>query len=142
MSRSGSPGHILSRLNEMEPVPVACETRSRLQTGRGTRKLENSMHKVIFPLMSAAVLAAAFVAEPAQAEPRGYYEVTGVEADDMLKMRAGPGANYKIIVGLPNGTVLWLHSCERSGSTSWCKISLKEVRGLRGYVSSAYLQKM
>ena len=83
----------------------------------------------------------AMVAAPVQAEPRGLYEVSGVEDEDMLKMRAGPGVGYRIIVGLPNGTELWVQGCERSGSTSWCKVSLKEARTLRGYVSGAYLKR-
>jgi uncharacterized protein YraI len=77
----------------------------------------------------------------ATAEPKGYYTVVGVEDEDMLKMRAGPGIGYRIIVGLPNGTQVWLQSCERSGNTSWCKVSLREARGLKGYVSAAYLQR-
>ena len=96
------------------------------------------MRRVIFTLMAAAVLGAT----PLLAEPRGYYEVSGVEADDMLKMRAGPGINFKIVLGLPNGTAVWVHSCDRSGNTSWCKVSLKEARGMRGYVSGAYLRKL
>lgn len=100
------------------------------------------MQKAIFTFLTAVVLGAALGAGPAKAEPKGYYEVSGVEADDMLKMRAGPGVGYRIVVGLPNGTALWVHGCERSGSTSWCKVSLKQARGLKGYVSSAYLRKM
>ncbi|MGB8814956.1 MAG: SH3 domain-containing protein [Paracoccaceae bacterium] len=100
------------------------------------------MHKVIFTLLTVMALAGTFGAAPAKAETRGYYEVTGVEADDMLKMRAGPGVGYRIVVGLKNGTALWLQGCERSGNTSWCKVSLKQARGLKGYVSSAYLRKM
>lgn len=96
------------------------------------------MRRVIFTLMATVVLGAA----PVAAEPRGYYEVSGVEADDMLKMRAGPGINFKIVLGLPNGTAVWVHSCDRSGNTSWCKVSLKEARGMRGYVSGAYLRKL
>jgi uncharacterized protein YraI len=98
------------------------------------------MNKVIF--MLAVAFCAACGAAPAQAEPKGYYEVIGVEGDDLLKMRAGPGVGYRIVVGLPNGTELWLQSCEPSGNTSWCKVSLKQARGLKGYVSSAYLQKL
>ena len=100
------------------------------------------MRKAIFTMLAAGILGTACSAVPAKAEPSGYYEVTGVEADDMLKMRAGPGTGYRVIVGLPNGTELWVHGCERSGSTSWCKVSLKQARGLKGYVSGAYLRKM
>ncbi len=100
------------------------------------------MRKTIFSTCAALALGPLLAVSPAQAEPRGYYEVAGVEADDMLKMRAGPGVGYRVIVGLPNGTVLWVQSCERAGSTSWCKVSLKQARALKGYVSSAYLRKM
>lgn len=98
------------------------------------------MRTVILTMLAAMAINSASGA--ASAEPRGTYEVIGVEGDDMLKMRAGPGVNFKIIVGLPNGTVLWLHSCDRSGNTSWCKVSLKEARGLKGFVSGAYLRKL
>lgn len=100
------------------------------------------MQKPAFAPLAAALLGAALAVVPAQAEPSGTYEVVGVEGDDMLKMRAGPGVGYKIVLGLPNGTLLWVQSCERSGSTSWCKVSLKQARGLKGYVSGAYLRKM
>jgi uncharacterized protein YraI len=99
------------------------------------------MNRTVFTLIIAAILVVASDAGQARAEPRGFYEVVGVEGDDLLKMRAGPGVGYKIVVGLPNGTALWVQSCEPSGNTSWCKVSLKQARGLKGYVSSAYLQK-
>ena len=74
-------------------------------------------------------------ADPAEANSGGYYEVVGVKGDDMLKLRAGPGTGYNVIVGLPNGTVLRIHSCEQIGSNEWCKVSLKQARKLKGYVS-------
>jgi uncharacterized protein YraI len=104
--------------------------------------LEKLMNKFIFTFIAAQALGTACGAGPAMAEPSGYYQVTGVEGDDLLKMRAGPGVGYKIVVGLPNGTAVWVNTCERSGSTSWCKVSLKQARRLKGYVSSAYLRKM
>jgi uncharacterized protein YraI len=58
----------------------------------------------------------------------------------MLKMRAGPGTGYDVIVGLPNGTHLRVRSCERTGSTVWCRASLKQAPGLKGYVSQAYIR--
>lgn len=48
-----------------------------------------------------------------------YYMVAGVEEGDMLKMRAGPSIGYKVIVGIPNGTVLRIYSCEQTGGTRW-----------------------
>ena len=99
------------------------------------------MRNTLFPLIGALVLGASLAPHPAQAERSGYYQVIGVEEDDMLKMRAGPGIGYRVVVGLPNGTVVWVQSCERAGNTSWCKVALKEARGLKGYVSGAYLQR-
>jgi uncharacterized protein YraI len=106
------------------------------------RKVGKSMHKLILAVLTVMALAVTFGAAPVTAEPRGYYEVTGVEADDMLEMRAAPGVGFRIVAGLPNGTALRVQGCERSGNPSWCKVSLKQARGLKGYVSSAYLQKM
>jgi len=81
------------------------------------------------------------VAAPAYALDR-YYQVGGVAADDMLKLRAGPGVGFKVIAGLPNGTVLRVFSCEQTGGTRWCKVALKQAPGLKGYVSWAYLREM
>ena len=78
----------------------------------------------------------------AKAEPSGFYEVVGVAEDDMLKLRAGPGVGYNVVLGLPNGTVVWLRDCQRSGNTSWCRVALKEARGLTGFVSGAYLRRV
>lgn len=81
-------------------------------------------------------------AAPADAASLGRYAVHGVADDDMLKMRAGPGTGYDVIVGLPNGTVLRVHSCQQTGGTRWCEVSLDRARGLRGHVSWAYLRKL
>ncbi|PJF10562.1 SH3 domain-containing protein [Pseudorhodobacter sp. MZDSW-24AT] len=98
------------------------------------------MRRVVFAALSAALTGFGGSA-PAYAERAGYYEVTAVAADDMLKMRAGPGTGYKVIAGFPNGTVFWVHSCEQTGSTRWCRVSLKQARGLKGFVSRAYLKE-
>lgn len=79
---------------------------------------------------------------PVEAGSLGRYEVVGVEEGDMLKMRAGPGTGYVVIVGLPNGTVVRVQDCQQSGATNWCKVALDRARGLKGYVSLAYLKKL
>ncbi|WP_108257640.1 SH3 domain-containing protein [Mangrovicoccus ximenensis] len=90
----------------------------------------------------AAIVAGSALPGPAAAEERGRYEVYGVEGEDMLKMRAGPGTGYNIIVGLPNGTVLRMGTCEQTGPTRWCQVTLDRARGLKGYVSRAYIRKL
>ncbi|MFN4155326.1 MAG: SH3 domain-containing protein [Paracoccaceae bacterium] len=99
------------------------------------------MRRALFAAVAAAVLGCIAGASPARAEMATFYEVTGVAADDMLKMRAGPGTGYRVIAGFPNGTVFRVHSCEQTGSTRWCRVSLKQARGLKGFVSWAYLKK-
>ena len=71
----------------------------------------------------------------------GRYVVHGVAADDFLKMRAGPGTGYVVVLGLPEGTEVQVHDCTQTGSTRWCRVSLAGARGLKGFVSFAYLRK-
>lgn len=87
-------------------------------------------------------LSAGLTDATARAAPFDRYEVHGVEGEDMLKMRAGPGVGYVVIVGLPNGTILRVQDCQQTGSTRWCKVALDRARGLKGYVSWAYLRKL
>ena len=77
----------------------------------------------------------------AQAQSRGEHSVVGLKGEDFLKMRAGPGTGFRILVGLPEGTKLQVYNCERAGHTSWCKVSIKGVPALKGYVSGAYLSQ-
>lgn len=65
--------------------------------------------------------------------------VTGAGPDEMLKLRAGPGLNYKIILGLPDGTRLTRHGCVTEVGQLWCKVTLASKPGLSGYVSADYL---
>ncbi|WP_295533068.1 SH3 domain-containing protein [uncultured Thioclava sp.] len=89
----------------------------------------------------APLLVTSLLASPALAGWSGRYEVRGVKGEDMLKMRAGPGIGYKVIVGLPNGTLVRVKDCERIGNTRWCDVALEAARGLRGYVSESYLRE-
>ncbi|TGD41902.1 SH3 domain-containing protein [Pseudotabrizicola sediminis] len=100
------------------------------------------MRKALFGTIAAAMLATVSATTPAEADPLGRHEVYGVQGDDMLKMRAGPGVGYVVIVGLPNGAVVRVHRCEQSGSTRWCSVTLDRARGLKGYVSASYLRKL
>lgn len=93
-------------------------------------------------VLATAVLGSLLGPVPATAGSLGRYEVFGVEGEDMLKMRAGPGIGYIVILGLPNGTAVRVHDCQSTGGTRWCSISLEKARGLKGFVSFAYLRKM
>lgn len=96
------------------------------------------------PLLFALVaigLATVVRVEPAAADWRNLFVVFGVQGEDMLKMRAGPGTGYIVIVGLPNGAVVHVESCQLIGGTRWCKVALDQARTLKGYVSSSYLRE-
>ena len=73
---------------------------------------------------------------------QGRYVVQGVEDDDMLKLRAGPGTGYIAVLGLPNGTEVYVDSCEPNGNTPWCRVTLDGGQGVTGYASKAYLSKL
>ncbi len=96
------------------------------------------MHRSVLAALALTLAGCA----PMGGGPYGDYEVAGVEDGDMLKLRAGPGTGFDVIAGLPNGTVLRLAGCERTGGTRWCRATAQEARGLSGYVSWAYLREL
>jgi uncharacterized protein YraI len=61
---------------------------------------------------------------------------------DLLKLRTGPGLGYRIIVGLPDGTVLTRHRCVTEAGQLWCRVSLIDAPAVTGYVSADYLSGM
>ena len=65
--------------------------------------------------------------------------VKGAGPDDLLKLREGPGLNYKIIIGLPDGTRLTRQNCVTNGGKLWCRVSLADRPSVSGYVSAEYL---
>ena len=67
------------------------------------------MRKAVTAAVSAIVIATTLGATPATAGSLGRFEVTGVDEDDMLKMRAGPGTGFIVLLGLPNGHVSWAY---------------------------------
>lgn len=65
--------------------------------------------------------------------------VKGVEPNDLLKLRAGPGLDQPILVGLPNGTRLTRQDCGPVNGKLWCKVALTDRPNVSGYVSAEYL---
>ncbi|MCU0816518.1 MAG: SH3 domain-containing protein [Cypionkella sp.] len=65
--------------------------------------------------------------------------VDRVAQDDLLKLRAGPGLGYRIVLGLPNGTELVRRGCVTELGQEWCRVSLSTAPGITGYVSADYL---
>lgn len=67
--------------------------------------------------------------------------VQGAGPDDLLKLREGPGLNYNIIIGLPDGTRLNRHNCMSNSGKLWCRVSLAEKPSVTGYVAADYLTR-
>ena len=59
--------------------------------------------------------------------------------DELLKLRAGPGLGFKVIVGLPDGTELIRRDCVTEVGQLWCRVSLADAPNVTGYVSADYL---
>ena len=67
--------------------------------------------------------------------------VQGVGADELLKLRAGPGLGYSVVLGLPDGTNVTRRDCVTELGQLWCRVSLAAAPGLSGYVSADYLSE-
>jgi len=59
--------------------------------------------------------------------------------DGLLKLRAGPGLGYNVILGLPDGTALTRRDCVTEVGQLWCKVALADAPRVTGYVSADYL---
>ncbi|MFQ6551737.1 SH3 domain-containing protein [Aestuariibius insulae] len=59
--------------------------------------------------------------------------------DELLKLRAGPGLGYRVILGLPDGTPLNRRNCVTELGQLWCRVSLADAPQITGYVSADYL---
>lgn len=65
--------------------------------------------------------------------------VEGAGPDEFLKLRAGPGLGYSVILGLPDGTSLNRGDCVTELGQLWCRVSLTAAPQIAGYVSADYL---
>ena len=65
--------------------------------------------------------------------------VTGAGPDELLKLRAGPGLGFNVVLGLPDGTELIRRDCVTEVGQLWCRVSLDVSPGITGYVSEDYL---
>ncbi len=71
------------------------------------------------------------------AAERSFVEGTG--PDELLKLRAGPGLGFRVILGLPEGTSLMRRDCVTEVGQLWCRVSLTAAPQITGYVSADYL---
>lgn len=89
------------------------------------------MFRRTLPAVTALLLVVACASEPAVVERTG--------PDDLLKLRAGPGLGYRVIMGLPDGTALNRRGCVTEVGQLWCEVSLADSPDVTGYVSADYI---
>ena len=89
------------------------------------------------PVLIAALGAAIFLS--ACAGSSNLTTVDGTGPNDLLKLRAGPGLGYDILLGLPDGTPLIRRDCVTEVGQLWCRVSLARSPEITGYVSADYL---
>lgn len=65
--------------------------------------------------------------------------VVGTGPDELLKLRAGPGLGFSVVLGLPDGTSLNRGACVTEVGQLWCKVALTDAPRISGYVSADYL---
>ncbi|WP_372991459.1 SH3 domain-containing protein [Sulfitobacter sp.] len=65
--------------------------------------------------------------------------VVGAGPDELLKLRAGPGLGFSVVLGLPDGTSLIRRDCVTEIGQLWCRVSLTAAPQITGYVSADYL---
>ena len=91
------------------------------------------MRYALAPLLFATVFIAGCAGGPGS---RAVVEGAGSE---LLKLRAGPGLGYRIILGLPDGTVVTRRGCVTEVGQRWCRVALDAAPGVTGFVSADYL---
>jgi uncharacterized protein YraI len=94
------------------------------------------MRHVISCALVMILLAAGCAGEPGGHASRTVVQGAGAE---LLKLRAGPGLGYNVILGLPDGTVLTRRGCVTEVGQLWCRVSLSRAPAISGYVSADYL---
>ena len=92
------------------------------------------MYRSILPVIFTLLLAASCGGLPADRAV-----VKGAGQDELLKLRAGPGLGYNVILGLPDGTSVNRGDCMTEVGQLWCRVSLTQASRLTGYVSADYL---
>lgn len=100
--------------------------------------LENTHKAIIMKLIVMTAVALSFLVgcnglagSPVVVERAG--------SDELLKLRAGPGLGFKVILGLPDGTALIRRDCVTELGQEWCRVSLPNAPGVTGYVAADYL---
>jgi hypothetical protein len=67
--------------------------------------------------------------------------IQGAGPDEFLKLQAGPGLGFSVILGLPDGTAVDRYDCVTELGQLWYCVSLADAPQMAGYVSADYLSE-
>ncbi|WYK05949.1 SH3 domain-containing protein [Cereibacter sphaeroides f. sp. denitrificans] len=93
------------------------------------------MHRLLFPALAAMLVLVGCAGSP------GGQVVVERAGDELLKLRAGPGLGYRVLLGLPDGTALRRQGCVTELGQLWCRVSPVNAPRIVGYVSADYLSE-
>ena len=91
------------------------------------------MFRFIIPMLAAFLFVTGCTTPPASRAV-----VTGADPE-LLKLRGGPGLDYNVILGLPDGTAVIRRGCRTEVGELWCRVSLAAAPSMTGYVAARYL---
>lgn len=94
------------------------------------------MRRIVIPSLFAFTLVAS-----CSGAAGGRAVVEGIGTDELLKLRAGPGLGYRVILGLPDGTEITRRDCVTELGQLWCQVALIAAPGITGYVSADYISE-
>lgn len=96
------------------------------------------MQHLLLSLLASMLLLTACAGDPVGL---GSQVVVARVGSEYLKLRAGPGLGYRVVLGLPEGTALTRYDCVTEVGQLWCKVSLPDAPRMTGYVSADYLSE-
>lgn len=94
---------------------------------------------IFFAVATAALVAGCTTGGPMAATATGSRVTVTGAGDDLLKLRSGPGLEYKVLLGLPDGTALRRRDCVTELGQLWCRVALADAPQVTGFVSADYL---
>jgi len=71
-----------------------------------------------------------------------YWQVNGVDADDMLNIRMEPSTAGALVARAVNGTILRNLGCKINAGKRWCQVERTEDAGTRGWAMGRYLREV
>ena len=70
-----------------------------------------------------------------------YWQVAGLDAGELLNLRAEPSTTGAVLARYPEGTLLRNRGCRMTGTKRWCDVEPRDDSSVRGWVSGRYLRE-